>query len=316
MTTRKAMRPALSLATAAFLWATAAKVAWAQVAEFDEANVFAELNDTDGDLGLHALVDGEAWALLEIEDPDGRRILRIRPRQSLADQGLTEVAFESAEPAFDELSPEEFFERFPQGDYRISGLTIEGDELESSEQFRHVLPAPVDEINVADTAFDLDAIDCDVAAPAVTVGDDPVIISWDPVTQSHPEIGRAGGVNIDKYQVVVEREEPTLLIYSVDLPPDVTEAEVPSGFLALGDEFKLEILVRERSGNQTAVETCFAIGGLTRQRARAIAGVRGAAVLAGAPPRAPLLQRVTHRSDRGAQVAAVRRCASGARQAA
>ena len=28
---------------------------------FDVANVFAELNDTDGDLGFHALIDGDAW---------------------------------------------------------------------------------------------------------------------------------------------------------------------------------------------------------------------------------------------------------------
>jgi hypothetical protein len=62
-----------------------------------------------------------------------------------------------------------------------------------------------------------------------------------------------------KYQVVVEREEPTLLVFSVDLPPDVTEIEVPAGFIALGDAFKFEILVREASGNQTAVESCFEI---------------------------------------------------------
>ena len=33
------------------------------------------------------------------------------------------------------------------------------------------------------------------------------------------------------------------------------------GFTALADEFKLEILVKEESGNQTAVETCFALSG-------------------------------------------------------
>jgi len=50
--------------------------------------------------------------------------------------------------------------------------------------------------------------------------------------------------------VVVEREEPTLLVYSVDLPPDVTEVSVPEEFTALGDEFKFDILVREASGNR------------------------------------------------------------------
>ncbi|MBI4602326.1 MAG: hypothetical protein HY721_10235 [Planctomycetes bacterium] len=62
-----------------------------------------------------------------------------------------------------------------------------------------------------------------------------------------------------KYQVIVEIEEPEKLVFSVDLPPSVTEVEVPSGFIALSSELKLEILVREASGNQTAVETCFTV---------------------------------------------------------
>ena len=40
---------------------------------FDVAEIFFELNNTDGDLGIHALIDGEAWKKLEIEDPrEGR----------------------------------------------------------------------------------------------------------------------------------------------------------------------------------------------------------------------------------------------------
>jgi len=75
-----------------------------------------------------------------------------------------------------------------------------------------------------------------------------------------PEIGKTGEeIEVVKYQVVVEREEPILLVFSVDLPPGVTEVEIPSGFIALGDEFKFEILVREASGNQTAVESCFEV---------------------------------------------------------
>jgi hypothetical protein len=57
----------------------------------------------------------------------------------------------------------------------------------------------------------------------------------------------------------VEREEPDPLVYSVDLPPNLTRMAIPEEFTALGEEFKLEILVREASGNQTAIETCFAV---------------------------------------------------------
>jgi hypothetical protein len=222
---------------------------------FAEANVFVELNDTDGDLGVHALIDGEAWRLLEIEDPNERVVLKVTGMGRLRQQGLTEIFFESAEPSFDELSPEDFFERFPEGNYEIEGITLEGAELESTAEFTHVLPAPPDNIRISGESA---AEDCD-ADPLPSVSH-PVTIAWDAVTESHPEIGRSDPeIDIVGYQVVVEREEPTLLIFSVDLPPDVTRITVPKGFIALGSEFKFEILVREASGNQTAIESCFEV---------------------------------------------------------
>jgi hypothetical protein len=221
---------------------------------FAEANIYFELNDTDGDLGIHALIDGEPWKRLEIEDPRERKMLNVFVRGRLWRQGLTELFFESAEPSFDELPPEKFFRRFPEGEYEIEGITLEGQELESTAELTHVMPAPPDNILVSGVEA---SEDCDDYVPVV---EEPVVISWDPVGESHPEIGRTGeSIEVVKYQVVVEREEPTLLVYSVDLPPDVTECSVPESFTALGEEFKFEILVREASGNQTAVESCFAI---------------------------------------------------------
>lgn len=82
---------------------TPAATTWAGDNEipFSVANVFLELNDTDGDLGIHALIDGQ--------------------RQ----QGLTELFFESAEPPFDELPPETFFRRFPEGEYEVEGMALD-----------------------------------------------------------------------------------------------------------------------------------------------------------------------------------------------
>ena len=248
----------LVAAVVAFALAVAVPNCWAESDEceipFDEANVFFELNDTDGDLGIHALIDGEPWKNLEIEDPRGREILDITVKGRLRRQGLTELFFESAEPSFDELSPRRFFRRFPEGEYEIEGTTLEGNELESTALLTHVMPAPPDNIMVNGIAA---AEDCEEDPIPLVSG--PVIISWDPVTESHPEIGESGEIEVVKYQLVVEREEPTLLIYSVDLPPDVTKFPVPEEFTALGEEFKFEILVREVSGNQTAVESCFKI---------------------------------------------------------
>jgi hypothetical protein len=95
--------------------------------------------------------------------------------------------------------------------------------------------------------------DCDEYVPVVS---EPVIISWDPVTSSHPEVGATGPIEVEAYQLVVEFEELEL-VFSVWLPPDVTEFELPVSFLDLGEEFKYEIVVRETTGNQTAVESCF-----------------------------------------------------------
>ncbi len=61
-----------------------------------------------------------------------------------------------------------------------------------------------------------------------------------------------------KYQVVVEEEESESIV-SIDLPFDATEIDIPASFIALGYQFKFEILVKEESGNQTAVESCFVV---------------------------------------------------------
>jgi hypothetical protein len=219
---------------------------------FEVADLYFELNDTDGDLGLHALIDGDAWRLLEIESPGETENLRVTAGGSLRRQGLTELFFESAEPPFDELPPEEFFRRFPEGRWEIEGVTLDGDELESVDRLRHVMPAPPDNILVSGLPA---AESCD-AEPLPVVAE-PVVIDWNPVTGSHPEIGRSGTVDVVRYELVVEREEPTPLALKVELPPEVTEFEIPEGFTALGEAFKFEILVRERTGNQTAIESCF-----------------------------------------------------------
>ncbi len=223
---------------------------------FDVVNIFFELNNTDGDLGIHALIDGEPWRKLVIEDTKERRILVIRNRGRLARQGLTELFFESAEPTFDELDPDDFFKRFPEGIYEVEGLTLDGQELSGEAEVTHLIPAPP-VLSVSGVAT---PDDCDEEeAPAVS---DPPVISWDPVTTSHPELGspqNSTDITIIGYQVVVEREEPTPLKLTYDLAPNETMVELPSGLFSSEDEVKLEVLAREVSGNQTANETCFEI---------------------------------------------------------
>lgn len=221
---------------------------------FSVANVFFELNNTDGDLGIHALIDGGPWTRLSIETPDERENLSIRLRSSFRRQGLTELFFESAEPTFDELAPEVFFARFPEGDYEVGGRTTEGDELESTATVTHLIPAPPGDIAVNGL---LVPEDCDEdPVPAVS---DPVLVTWGVVTESHPDLGRTGEpIVVTNYQVVVENED-TELKMTFDLGPDATEILLPTGLFEPGDEIKIEVLVREESDNQTATESCFEI---------------------------------------------------------
>ena len=84
---------------------------------------------------------------------------------------------------------------------------------------------------------------------------------------SHPSIGGAGRVVIHNYEVVVEVDVDLNLsngdeftsVMHVVLPPNARAWTIPDEFLAQGDEFKYEVLAREASFNQTAVESCFVL---------------------------------------------------------
>ncbi len=229
------------------------------------AEVFFELNNTDGDLGIHALVDGEPWKRLLIEDVNERKMLAVNVRGRLRRQGLTEIFFESAEPVFDELAPATFFRRFPEGTYEVEGVSLEGLEIESETEITHAMPAPpVPTVNGIAAARQCDDEEPGYDAPLIVA--DNYIIAWHPVTRTHPTLGyplNASGIEVVNYQVVVETDlesangDEFTTIFSVILPPDVTEMTIPAQFIGQSDTFKYEVLVREASWNQTAIESCF-----------------------------------------------------------
>lgn len=233
-----------------------------QEAPFDVAELYFELNNTDGDLGIHSLIDGEAWQRLEIEDPSENVLLQVRAASRLRRQGLTELFFESAEPPFESddpdeitLTPEQFFRRFPEGTYEISGITLTGEELESEAVITHLMPAPPT-IFVAGQPVSEDCED----DPGPTVAA-PFDITWLPVTTSHPEIGRSGEpIELARYELIVERPNDPVVPLKITavLGPDVTSFPFPTG-LVTGEPMKVEVLAREIGGNQTATEACFSV---------------------------------------------------------
>jgi hypothetical protein len=186
-------------------------------------------------------------------------------------QGLTEIFFESAEPPFDELAPADFFRRFPSGTYEIEGKTLAGKELESEMELTHVMPAPpVPTVNEMPMAMQCDEEEPGYDATMVEAGDS-VTIAWRRVTMSHPDPNGGGAgvqplvdVEMHNYEVVVEVDvesngQAFTSVFSVVLPPHVTSVTVPKEIIDLGHTFKYEVLAREKSFNQTAVESCFVL---------------------------------------------------------
>ncbi len=213
-----------------------------------ETELYFELNDSAGDLGIHSSIDGGPYVKLEIDDPRDRKLLLMTAHGKLARQGMTQFFLESAEPNFAQLSPAAFFKRFPEGEYEIEATDRDGNEFEASVALSHVMAARPGNI----TAAGVPAVNCDAAVLPVIAA--PIAIDWDPVSHSHPTIGNSGPVEIDRYQLFVEVEG---VKFGIDLTPEMTEFEIPAEILAVGGRVKFEIIARTSTGNNTAVESCF-----------------------------------------------------------
>ena len=108
--------------------------------ELSDARLKIELNDTDGDAGIQVFVDGDPWKSMEIFDTRGRRLLRVRTSGAFGKQGGAELFMESGEPSFDELSFEDFLERFPEGDYHFRGRGVDGERFFGTAELTHDIP--------------------------------------------------------------------------------------------------------------------------------------------------------------------------------
>lgn len=222
--------------------------------EFDEARLYFELNNTDGDLGFHGLIDGENWVHLEIDNPLGTELFDLKLDNQLKVQRLTELFFESTEPTFDNLDPTVFFARFPEGQYEIEASLGDGGELSSEATVTHLIPAPPANVTVNGLPV---SVGCESDIPTVN---EPVTVAWDPVTQSHPALGRTGEpVEIVRYELVIEVEDVDNAEYVQIMQADQTSATIPTLPHASPNLFKVEVLAREENDNQTATEACFRV---------------------------------------------------------
>jgi hypothetical protein len=209
--------------------------------EFKDARIKFEINATDGDGGVQIFLDADTWTALEIFDPTGERIFSTSTDGSIAMQGGTELFLESAEPTFAEMPLPDLLERFPAGEYRFEGTSLEGELIAGTATLSHDLPAGPVLLEPADGAEIVDL--------------DHTVLSWEPVPP-------ANGSPIIAYQVLVVEPDtgnPALpaVVLDVMMPADATRLGVPAGFLQPGREYEWEVLAIEASGNQTLSSAVF-----------------------------------------------------------
>ena len=218
-----------------------------ETGDFDVFDIFIEINATDGDAGFQGKLDAEAWWRAWVVGPDGGTVWRLKPDAHVADQGATELVWESAEPEFDEdYTLEDFLDRFEEGTYIARAKTLEGGRLSTSDYLTHNLPAgPL--ITFPEEEDEIDA-------------SQDLVVEWEAVTMDL----RGGPLRSDivSYKVTVETTfevhgEEVTEVLNLDVPADKQQATIPAEFLVPGREYKVEIGAQEESSNSTFTETPF-----------------------------------------------------------
>jgi hypothetical protein len=236
---------------AVFIALLAPAVAWASgpvpraaSAQFKAAKMIIEYNASAEDIGVQFFLDSDGWESVKIYDPRGTQIFNGSATGSLLSQGGgTEMFVESVEPGLDELSIEEFFARFPEGQYRFVGRIPDGPKMVNKVAFSHDVPAGP-EVTAPPQPGN------DTCPQGVSI---PATIAWNPVTEDI----EGEPIEIVRYEVIVEDDA---LVFDIFLPGGATEVTVPAEFLTPATDYIFEVLAIEPGGNQTITEGCFTTG--------------------------------------------------------
>ena len=132
-----------------------------------------EHNATDEDTGFQGFVDSEGWQSLTITGPGGEA-LTLTGQGALSNLGLTELFFETVEPANADVPLAEMLALLPEGEYTIEGAAIESGESKGQTTgtawLTHQIPAGPTLLSPE--------------AEAVVSASDDLIVSWSPVTKT------------------------------------------------------------------------------------------------------------------------------------
>ena len=203
-----------------------------------EAKLNIEHNFTAKDTGFQGAIDSEGWKDLTVTGPGGI-VLELEAKGKLRGLGLTELFFESVEPANADVPIKNVLARLPEGNYVISGPTPGGGTTTGTALLTHDIPKGPTLLSPPEGGS-VPHADLNVAWTAVnrTITGKPI--------------------DIIAYQLIVERDQPVhphmigkrngLSMY---LGPNVTRMKVPKEFLEPGVNYVWEVLAIEPSGNQT-----------------------------------------------------------------
>jgi hypothetical protein len=206
-----------------------------------DAKLNIEHNATDRDTGFQGFVDSEGWQRLDVRGPAGD-VATFEGRGTLGNLGLTELFFETVEPANADVPIDQMLAKLPAGNYTIAGPAIENGQsagqTSGTAWLTHDIPAGPKLVSPAEDA---------------TVPLHDVVARWKPVSKTIT--GKP--VKIISYQLIIEKDVAPhrhmigKFGLSMYLPPSVTSIEVPDGFLEPATAYKWEVLAIEHSGNQT-----------------------------------------------------------------
>jgi hypothetical protein len=211
---------------------------------FKTVKLLIEHNATDEDTGFQFFADADPWRKLQVRNPAGAVVLTVAPQGRLKALGLTEMFFETNEPANAEVPIPDVLAHLPAGTYDFEGVTVDGEELDGEAVLSHRIPAaPV------------------VTAPAGdrVRHDRDQRISWRPVTTDLD--GRP--VTVTHYQLIVNRLDQVpgpgfgAETLSVHVPASITAMTIPADFLLPATEYEWEVMAIAASGNQTFVTDFF-----------------------------------------------------------
>jgi hypothetical protein len=232
---------AAALVAAAVVYADSGGGVAASVVPLKEAKLNIEHNATDEDTGFQGFIDSEGWRRLDVRGPGGQ-VLSFEGRGSLARLGLTELFFETVEPANADVPVAEMLAKLPEGEYAIAGPVQENGKstgrTSGTALLTHDIPAGPKLVSPSEDA---------------TVPVRGVVARWRPVTQTIT----GEPVRIIAYQLIIEKDTKPhrhmigKLGLSIYVPRTVTSIAIPNGFLEPRTIYDWEVLAIERSGNQT-----------------------------------------------------------------